>query len=202
MHINSHSLPILQDRKDINPRDPAIENAEDDEVQIVGPTAAVMATATTTTQKKRKAAPKKKQHHKDLQQAQEDAENAASDAVEIMKDGTTEKAKKKRAILRNQDLVAGIDAMQGEILKNGQVAKSMAASLEKALVASATSPSSKGLAKVSKVESHLSNLREERRRMMDRGDPQDEIDEITEEITEFSQMKRNLNKKLFDAAEN
>ena len=116
MHINSHSLPILQDRKDINPRDPAIENAEDDEVQIVAPTAAVMATASTTAQKKRKAAPKKKQHHKDLQQAQEDAENAASDAVEIMKDGTTEKAKKKRAILRNQDLVAGIDAMQGEIL--------------------------------------------------------------------------------------
>ena len=201
--MNSHSLPILQDRKDINPRDPAIENAEDDEVQIVAPTAAVMATATTTTKKKRKAAPKKKQHHKDLQQAQEDAENAASDAVEIMKDdGTSDKAKKKRAILRNQDLVAGIDAMQGEILKNGQVAKSMAASLEKALVASATSPSSKGLAKVSKVESHLSNLREERRRMMDRGDPQDEIDEITEEIKEFSKMKRNLNKKLFDAAGN
>ena len=109
MHINSHSLPILQDRKDINPRDPAIENAEDDEVQIVAPTAAVMATASTTAQKKRKAAPKKKQHHKDLQQAQEDAENAASDAVEIMKDdGTSDKAKKKRAILRNQDLVNSI----------------------------------------------------------------------------------------------
>ena len=34
---------------------------------------------------------------------------------------------------------------------------------------------------------------------MDRGDPQDEIDEITEEINDYSQMKRNLNKKLFDS---
>lgn len=168
-------------------------------MQIV---ADVMATASTATPK-RKAKKKETQHHKDLQQqAREDSENAASDAVEIMKgDGTSEKSKRKRAVLKNQDLVQSIDGIQGEILKNGQVAKSMASSLQKVLVASTTSPSSKSkcLAKVSEVEAHLTRLREERRKMINANDPQDEIDEQTKEIEDYTKMKRNLNRELFDA---
>lgn len=168
-----------------------------------------MTSSPRTPQPQKKAPTKKKRKgskgfNKDINQSMSDAEKAASDSVDIMKDSTSTKAKKQRAILRNEDAVGGLDDLTKQLASNGKSTASLANCLEKVLTQSSSkyvnSPSTKHMEKISLYQDHLSKLREQKKSLIADGADDDEIAEVEAEIGQYKQMKKNLNEKLLAAA--
>jgi len=168
----------------------------------------------TKTKKKKKAvpkkAPKKRKYHKDLKKAQADAEQAAGDAVAIMKlddsdededddgdDDTKHKKKKKRMILRNQDYEKGLTDLTQKMAANGKVTASLADTIKEAMATKGNGKANSLLDKAAKIDERLSHARDEKRKMIAAGDSQEEIDEMTEQIKQYAQLKKTVDKQVF-----
>lgn len=182
----------------------------EDDVQFVSP-----AFATPTPKRALRPQPQpqqkkknnKRAYNKNIGQSMSDAEKAASDSVDIMKNGTSEKAKKKRAILRNEEDVNSLDDLSKQLASNGKQTMSLAATIEKVLTqptavttSHINSPSTKHMEKISLYQDHLDKLRESRKKLVADKAEHDEIAEVDEEIQQYKEMKKSLNKKLFAAA--
>ena len=125
--------------------------------------------------------------------------------VDIIKNGSSEKAKKKHAILRNEENVNGLDELLKQLASNGKQTMSLAATIEKVwtqptavTTSHINSPSTKHMEKISLYQDHLDKLRESRKKLVADNVPDDESAKV--EIQQYKEMKKNLNKKLFAAA--